>query len=78
MSLADREPVARLPEPAERVRLRTLFGVTQAELAAEMRVTRKAIYAWEHGLAEPTGENRIRYSRLIARWAETERRKAGD
>ena len=78
MTLADREPLAPLPEPAERVRLRTLFGVTQSELAAEMQVTRKAVYAWEHGISEPTGERRDKYARLIARWTETERGKAGN
>lgn len=78
MSLPDREPIARLPEPAERVRLRTLFGFTQAQLAEYMQVTRKAVYAWEHGISEPTGERRERYARQLNRWAERENRNAGD
>lgn len=77
MTLADRVPLPALPEPAERARLRALFGVTQAELAAEMQVTRKAVYAWEHGISDPTGERRAKYARLLARWAETERNRNG-
>jgi DNA-binding XRE family transcriptional regulator len=72
MTLGDRAPIPSLPEPAERVRLRILFGVTQDELAAEMKVTRKSVYAWEHGISEPAGQRRERYSRLLAKWAQTE------
>ena len=77
MSLADREPLAALPEPAERMRLRTLFGVTQHELAAEMGVTRKSIYAWENGISDPTGDRRAKYARLLSSWAQTEQKQHG-
>lgn len=84
MNLTNREPIAPLPEPAERVRLRMLFAVTQAELASEMHVTRKTVYAWEHGISEPGGSNRQRYAALLAAWARnenqiaTEIKQAGD
>jgi DNA-binding XRE family transcriptional regulator len=70
--LADR-PLARLPEATERVRLRNLFGVTQATLADRLGVTRRTIHAWESGKSEPTGENRDRYAEMLAVWSERER-----
>lgn len=84
MSVADRAPVTALPEPAERVRLREAFAVTQAELADELNVTRRTVYAWEHGLSEPTGKPRGKYADILAAWARkesrlhTDIREAGD
>ena len=72
MSLA---PIPELPEPAERVRLRKRFGVTQLILAASLGVSRKTIVRTEKGLTEPTGEFRIEYAAILARWAETEKEK---
>lgn len=71
-SIKNRSPVMPLPEPAERIRLRNLFGVTQAELAIELKVTRKTIYAWEHGLSNPTGHKRQAYSGVLAAWTHRE------
>jgi DNA-binding XRE family transcriptional regulator len=73
VSLINRQPIAELPVPAERVRLRERFGASQVDIAAELRVTRKTVYSWEHGLSEPTGRNRLRYSELLDSWARTER-----
>lgn len=73
MSITGREPVPALPEPAERIRLRQLFGVTQNEVAEHIGVIRRTVYAWEHG-AEPIGENRVRYAELLASWARDETR----
>jgi DNA-binding XRE family transcriptional regulator len=67
-----RPPVPSLPEPAERLRLRELYGVTQTEVAKHIGVTRQAIYNWEHGLYEPTGDNRVKYAGLLATWQRTE------
>ena len=74
MSIMDRKPIAALPDPAERLRLRTLFGVTQDELADEIGVTRKTIYAWEHGKGNPTGQKRSAYSGILLHWTRSEAR----
>lgn len=61
-----------------------MFGITQGEIARELDVTRKTVYAWEHGRGNPTGVNRERYAAMLRRWAEIETeiavsiRKAGD
>jgi DNA-binding XRE family transcriptional regulator len=84
VSLHNPIPVAPLPAPAERMRLRVLFGITQGDIAHELGVTRKTVYAWEHGRSIPTGDNRARYAAMLVRWAEVETeigssiRKAGD
>jgi transcriptional regulator with XRE-family HTH domain len=74
MSIYDREPIVPLPEPAERNRLRELFGVTQTEIAEEIGVTRQMVNRYETGRSEPTGHNREVYSRILATWARTEAR----
>jgi DNA-binding XRE family transcriptional regulator len=61
-----------LPCPAERKRLRELFGVTQHELAAELGVTRKTVYTWERRERIPPGTARALYSELLSAWARTE------
>lgn len=66
-------PIAILPEPAERIRLRKAFGIAQIRLAAEMKVSRKTIWEWETGNSEPTGDNRERYARILALWNTRER-----
>lgn len=73
MNLANREPIPELPEPAERARLRNLFGVTQSELADEIGVVRQMVNRYETGRSEPVGDNRINYARILNAWAETER-----
>jgi transcriptional regulator with XRE-family HTH domain len=73
VNIKDRAPVW-LPEPAERTRLRTLFGVTQAELAAELKVTRKTVWSWEYGISNPTGRKRAAYADILATWAGREAR----
>lgn len=72
-SLSKRQPVS-LPAPAERVRLRKLFGATQAQLAAAFSVTRKTVSEWERGNWEPQGIHRVRYGQLLATWAASEKR----
>jgi DNA-binding XRE family transcriptional regulator len=66
-------PIASLPEPAERARLRKRFGVSQQRLATNLGVSRKTIIRTEAGQTEPTGEFRTEYAAILAAWAETER-----
>ncbi|MGW3243805.1 telomere-associated protein Tap [Streptomyces sp. NPDC001070] len=55
----------RLPEPAERARLRTEYGLTQAEVAGALDVTRTTVAGWEAGRSEPQGATRAAYARLL-------------
>ena len=50
-----------LPEPSERLALRTKARITQEALAGIVGVNRKMIYQYEHGISEPTGRRRLRY-----------------
>jgi len=44
----------RLPPPAARRQLRERAGLTQADIAATLGVTREAIAQWESGRRDPT------------------------
>lgn len=55
----------RLPEPAERARLRTEYGLTQAEVAEALDVTRTTVAGWEAGRSEPQGATRAAYVKLL-------------
>ncbi|MEU4097351.1 helix-turn-helix transcriptional regulator [Streptomyces sp. NPDC026673] len=55
----------RLPEPAERSRLRTEYGLTQAEVAEALDVTRTTVAGWEAGRSEPQGAARAAYAKLL-------------
>lgn len=72
MDITEREPIPDLPPPAERRQLRERFNVTQRELADEIGVTRQAIMSWErlNNPANPTGDKRVRYARILAQWKE--------
>jgi DNA-binding XRE family transcriptional regulator len=54
-----------LPEPAERSRLRTEYGLTQAEVAEALDVTRTTVAGWEAGRSEPQGSTRAAYAKLL-------------
>ncbi|MEU0525904.1 telomere-associated protein Tap [Streptomyces niveus] len=54
-----------LPEPAERARLRGGYGLTQAEVAAALDVTRATVAGWESGRSEPQGATRAAYAKLL-------------
>ncbi|MBT2489598.1 helix-turn-helix domain-containing protein [Streptomyces sp. ISL-96] len=54
-----------LPEPAERARLRTDYGLTQSEIAAALDVTRATVAGWEAGRSEPQGATRAAYAKLL-------------
>jgi len=65
--LADevRESLA-LPVPAARKRIRQAAGVSQLRLAAELGVSRQAVYRYEKGDRTPRGHRRLAYARLLA------------
>ncbi|OEJ23767.1 transcriptional regulator [Streptomyces agglomeratus] len=54
-----------LPEPAERARLRTAYGLTQTEIAGALDVTRTTVAGWEAGRSEPQGTTRAAYAKLL-------------
>jgi len=45
--------------------LRKRKGLTQEELAAEIGVSRSAIYAWEKGMYSPEGKNAVSLARVL-------------
>ncbi|MDX3234435.1 helix-turn-helix transcriptional regulator [Streptomyces sp. ME03-5709C] len=55
----------RLPEPAERALLRNRYGLTQAEVAQALDVTRTTVAGWEAGRSEPQGATRAAYAKLL-------------
>ena len=55
----------RLPPPSTRKVLRSDAGLTLAELASQLGVTKQALWYWEAGLRQPSGENRIAYARAL-------------
>ncbi|MEU8672665.1 helix-turn-helix domain-containing protein [Streptomyces anulatus] len=59
-----------LPPPATRAALRRADGLTQAEVAEAIGVTRVAFARWETGKAEPRARARASYLRLLEALAE--------
>ncbi|MFD0316839.1 sigma factor-like helix-turn-helix DNA-binding protein [Streptomyces flavalbus] len=62
-------PATPLPPPKERRRLRDAAGLTQAQLAARVGVSRATVRAWETGRTTPLGRKREAYARLLAEFA---------
>ncbi|MGY0466772.1 telomere-associated protein Tap (plasmid) [Kitasatospora sp. cg17-2] len=62
-------PGPRLPEPAERARLREAAGVKQAELARALKSTVQSVKNWESGRSEPRPPRLEAYARLLEGWA---------
>ncbi|MFJ1708516.1 telomere-associated protein Tap [Kitasatospora sp. NPDC088346] len=60
----------RLPEPAERARLREAAGVSQAKLAQVLRTTPQTVKNWEAGRSEPRPPRLEAYARLLEGWAQ--------
>ncbi|MFJ9523654.1 telomere-associated protein Tap [Kitasatospora sp. NPDC101801] len=54
-----------LPTPAERVRLRTGYGLTKAETAKALGVSASTVTAWETGRHDPQGDARTAYAKLL-------------
>lgn len=59
----------RLPDPAIRRLLREQAGLSQADLAATLDVTRTAVTRWELGQRSPRGELAERYAAALDRLA---------
>ncbi|MEU3045596.1 sigma factor-like helix-turn-helix DNA-binding protein [Streptomyces sp. NPDC006984] len=59
-----------LPPPKERRRLREAKSLTEAQLAAEMGVTKATIRSWETGRTTPRGRKRTAYAKALASFAE--------
>lgn len=57
----------RLPEPAERRRLREEAGLSQADVAAVVGVGRPEVTRYENGERSPRGEALVRYEKLLRR-----------
>ena len=63
--LADLVRAARLPEPAERKRIREQAGVSLQRMADELGVSVTSIWHWEKGQDGPSLENAARYRELL-------------
>ncbi|MER7674671.1 helix-turn-helix domain-containing protein [Kitasatospora sp. NPDC096128] len=64
------DPGPRLPQPAERARLREAAGVTQARLAQVLKSTVQSVKNWEAGRSEPRPPRLEAYARLLEGWAQ--------
>ena len=74
-SLAELVRASRLPDPAERRRIRLAAKLSLRRVADELGVAVPTVYRWEDGQLTPTLENAKRYRALLeslARAAGTE------
>ncbi|MFE2188245.1 helix-turn-helix domain-containing protein [Streptomyces sp. NPDC059455] len=62
--------MARMPEPAERLRLRQAAGLSRAQVAAAVGVGRQTVANWEEGTTDPQPPGRLKYLRLLEGLAE--------
>ncbi|MFE2728047.1 telomere-associated protein Tap [Kitasatospora sp. NPDC059327] len=67
--LAGVEPGPKLPDPAERARLREAAGVTQAQLAKVLASTVQTVKNYENGRSTPKPPRLDAYLRLLEGWA---------
>ncbi|GHC69756.1 helix-turn-helix domain-containing protein [Streptomyces flavofungini] len=63
--MSSQRPAVPLPPPKERRRLREAKSLSQAEVAAEIGVSRETVRAWETGRTHPRGQRRVAYARLL-------------
>lgn len=68
--LADLVRAARLPEPAERRRIRIAAGVSLRRVAEELGVSIPTVHNWENGKDGPSLENAAAYRALLDQLAE--------
>jgi DNA-binding transcriptional regulator YiaG len=65
------QALAALPSPQGRRALRLAAGVSIAEVAAVVGVSRQAVNAWERGTAKPVGDHLHAYLELLAMFKRT-------
>jgi DNA-directed RNA polymerase specialized sigma24 family protein/transcriptional regulator with XRE-family HTH domain len=58
-------PATPLPPPKERRRLREAGSLTQAQVAAQLGVSRQTVRSWEAGRTTPRGRKREAYAKLL-------------
>jgi DNA-binding transcriptional regulator YiaG len=63
--------LAALPPPKGRRALRLAAGVSIAEVAAVVGVSRQAVNAWERGSARPVGDHLPAYLELLEMFRRT-------
>ncbi len=56
---------AKMPPPAERLRLRTAAGLSRTQVAKAVGVGRQTVANWETGASDPTPPARLEYLRLL-------------
>lgn len=56
---------AKMPPPAERMRLRTAAGLSRQQVATAVGVGRQTVANWESGASDPTPPARLTYLRLL-------------
>ncbi|RNG17859.1 telomere-associated protein Tap [Streptomyces botrytidirepellens] len=59
------QAAARLPDAAERQRLRQAAGLSPQQVATALQTTPDLVEAWEAGLTEPPAAQRAAYARLL-------------
>jgi DNA-binding transcriptional regulator YiaG len=69
--LAEVRAQRRLPSPALARAIREAAGVTQARIAAELRVCRVTVTRWESGQRRPRGAKALAYAALLADLEDT-------
>lgn len=69
-SLAELVRASRLPDLAERKRIRKAAGVSLRRMADEIGVTEAAAHHWENGTHAPSMENAVKYRALLEELAE--------
>lgn len=64
-ALAEQVRAARLPDPAERKRIRNAAGVSLREAAAVVPTSPDVLRRWEAGTVTPRRVNAVRYAALL-------------
>lgn len=68
--LAELVRASRLPEPAERKRIRELAGISLRRMGDALGVTAPTVHNWENDHEGPSMENAAKYRKLLDELAE--------